>query len=278
LKRVRLTSDLVDLPFLQREFDSSNDDKPHDYFEPHAPPRLTVPCSSSADSYRSVIDDLTAEIQKLKDELRRYKQKGPDMLRKEKLFEIKVHGPPKREKREPEATLRGFVACLEGSPDVSSSQCNKASRHPNHDRTYLNLGATSNHASSSSKSNARPADSAHASMSTGNNSSGASLRRLSTTSRLRTSEQKVESYLRDIPEGLYPGRVIMTGKEKKKLVVRRLEHLFTGKMAGRQGRREQQKQQQHQQQQPGSQTQPVVPSPPPPPSHQSWPRCKAVNN
>jgi len=43
----------------------------------------------------------------------------------------------------------------------------------------------------------------------------------------------VESYLRDIPEGLYPHNVLMTDKDKKKLVVRRLEQLFTGKIGGR---------------------------------------------
>jgi hypothetical protein len=221
-----------------------------------SPPKLTVARSSSADDYRSVIDDLTVEIQKLKDELRRYKQKGPDMLRKEKLFEIKVHGLPKRKKRELEATLRDFAASLEGSPDASSSQRNKTSRHPNRDRMYSNSGSMSKHASSSSGSNARPADSAYASMSTGNASSGPSLGRQSMSSRARTSEQKVESYLRDIPEGLYPRHVIMTEKEKKKLVVRRLEHLFTGKMGGRQGRR---KQEEQQKQQSGPHSQSAVP-------------------
>jgi hypothetical protein len=43
----------------------------------------------------------------------------------------------------------------------------------------------------------------------------------------------VENYIRDIPEGLYPRQTVMTDKEKKKLVVRRLEQLFTGKITGR---------------------------------------------
>ena len=59
------------------------------------------------------------------------------------------------------------------------------------------------------------------------------------SSRMNMSEQKVESYLRDIPEGLFPRHVLMTDKEKKKLVVRRLEQLFTGKISGRHVRRNQ---------------------------------------
>lgn len=201
------------------------------------PPNLKAEQSSSGDEYRSVIDDLTIEIQRLKEELKRYKQLGPDMLRKEKLFEIKIHGLPNRKKRELESTLRDFAAGLEGSPGTSSSQKKKSSRRANADRMYSASESVSKDAPSSSGSNVRPADSAYASMSTGANSSGTSLIRPSMSSRLRSSEQKVENYLRDIPEGLYPRHMVMTEKEKKKLVVRRLEHLFTGKISGRHARR-----------------------------------------
>ncbi|KAM5351828.1 hypothetical protein ACJ41O_004551 [Fusarium nematophilum] len=223
----------VDPPFFQKESDSSNEDKPFPYNHQLAPPKLTAAQSSSADDYRSVIDDLTIEIQKLREELKRYKQPGPDLLRKEKLFEIKVHGLPKKKKRELEATLRDFAASLEGSPNASSSQ-KKSSRHANRDRMYSGSGSFSKHASSSSGSNFRPADSAYASMSTGAKSSGTSLSRPTIGSQAKSSAQKVESYLRDIPEGLYPRHMAMTEKERKKLVVRRLEQLFTGKISGRQ--------------------------------------------
>jgi len=220
----------VDPPFFQKESDSSNEDKPYYNHHQLAPPKLTAAHSSSADDYRSVIDDLTVEIQKLREELKRYKNTGPDMLRKEKLFEIKCHGLPKKKKRELEATLRDFAASLDGSPDASSTQNKKKSRHANRDNMYS--GSGSKHASSSSGSNFRPADSAYASMSTGAKSSGTSLSRPSMGSQAKSSEA-VESYLRDIPEGLYPRHMIMTDKERKKLVVRRLEQLFTGKIGGR---------------------------------------------
>jgi hypothetical protein len=188
--------------------------------------------TSSADDYRSVIDDLTVEIQRLKEELRRYRQHGSDPLKKEKLFEIKVHGLPQRKKRELEATLRDFAASLDGSQsmDATSSQRNK-SRHRN--RMYSGSASLSKHASSSSGSRSRPVDSAYASMSTGAKSSGPSVERPLMSSRARSSEQKVENYLKDIPEGLYPRHMAMTDKQKKKLVVRRLEQLFTGKTSER---------------------------------------------
>ncbi|KAH8130693.1 hypothetical protein ACSS6W_002773 [Trichoderma asperelloides] len=232
----------VDPPFFQKESDSSNEDKPYQY--PTAvPPMLNAARSSSADDYRSVIDDLTVEIQKLKEELKRYKQNGPDMLRKDKLFEIKFHGLPKRKKRELEATLREFTASLGYSPDTTSSskRDKKSSRHATRDGMYSGSGSMSlsKHASSSSGSHTRPVDSAYASMSTGAGSSGTSLNRPQGGSRFKSNEQKVENYLRDIPEGLYPRSLSMTEKEKKKLVVRRLEQIFTGKFAGRHARRNQ---------------------------------------
>jgi hypothetical protein len=40
---------------------------------------------------------------------------------------------------------------------------------------------------------------------------------------------EAEDYLREIPDGLYPQHTIMTDRERKTLVVRRLEQLFTGR-------------------------------------------------
>ncbi|KAF7541557.1 hypothetical protein G7Z17_g11926 [Cylindrodendrum hubeiense] len=223
----------VDPPFFQKESDSSNEDKPFSYGHQLARPKAQTVQSSSADDYRSVIDDLTIEIQRLKEELKRYKQLGPDMLRKEKLFEIKVHGLPNTKKRELEATLRDFAAGLGSSPGGSSSQRNnKSSRHTTRDHMYSASGSMSKHASSTTDSHFRPTDSAYASMSTGAKSGGSLVRPMMVGSK-DANEKKVQSYLRDIPEGLYPRQMIMTERERKKLVVRRLEHLFTGKIGGR---------------------------------------------
>ncbi|EEY17512.1 frequency clock protein [Verticillium alfalfae VaMs.102] len=228
----------VDPPFYQKESDSSIEDGGNKatypfHLKPGASHSLRPPVarSSSTGDYRSVIDDLTVEIQKLKDELKKYKQSGPDLLKRDKLFEIKVHGLPKRKKRELEATLRDFASGLSESASAETSSARKKSSR-NHDKMYSASGSMSKHASSSSGSNWKHADSAYASASTGPNTSGTSLTRPSMSSRARSSEQKVESYLKDIPEGLYPRHMVMTDKEKKKLVVRRLEHLFTGKITG----------------------------------------------
>ncbi|KAK0611515.1 frequency clock protein [Immersiella caudata] len=234
----------VDPPFFQKETDSSNEGvrEPQDPTYPFGPgirqashlrAAAAATQSSSTDDYRSVIDDLTVENKRLKEELKRYKQFGPDMMRKEKLFEIKVHGLPKRKKRELEATLRDFAASLEGSSE-SPPQRKKAGR--NVKGMQSSKGSLSQqHSSSSSRS--RPVDSAYASMSTGPssnapNSSKASLNRPSLSTQMRKStEQKVEDYLRDTPGGLFPRHLVMTEKEKKKMVVRRLEQLFTGKLS-----------------------------------------------
>lgn len=225
----------VDPPFFQKSSGSSTEDRVgynNLAIPSHLQPQQQETQSSSADDYRSVIDDLTVEIQKLKDELKRYKQRGPNTLRKDQLFEIKFHGLPKRKKRELETTLREFAANLENSPPVSS----QLKKSPNE---KMHFGSGSKHASSSSGSNMRPMDSAYASMSTGANSVGVSLgRHASIQNGIRSSEQKVESYLRDIPEGLYPKHVAMTDKDRKKVVVRRLEHLFTGKINASQARKQ----------------------------------------
>lgn len=228
----------VDPPFFQKESDSSNEDGVK-YAVPSQSPaykfvqsrnqgllRPGVTHSSSADDYRSVIDDLTIENKRLREELKRYKQMGPDSLRREKLFEVKVHGLPRRKKRELENALRDFTTSLDGSSTGASPHRSKKDK-------ILGKGITSasKHASSSSGSQSRPvpADSAYASMSTGPSSSVPSL---SGNLNRSKSDRTVERYLQDIPEGLFPKSNTMTEKEKKKLAVRRLEQLFTGKGLG----------------------------------------------
>ncbi|KAH7028954.1 frequency clock protein [Microdochium trichocladiopsis] len=228
----------VDPPFFQRETDSSNEDLSNGRLVPSQSPayrfvqnrpntlRAGFTQSSSADDYRSVIDDLTIENKRLREELKRYKQIGPDALRREKLFEVKVHGLPSQKRRELEATLRDFTQSLDGSSIGTPKRSKKSSGKSKH----VSSGV-SKHPSSSSGSNTRPVDSAYASMS-GPSSTGLSGAKMdSGPGALRRSNQKIENYLRDIPEGLWPRANVLTEKDKKKLVVRRLEQLFTGQMA-----------------------------------------------
>ncbi|KAI0202938.1 frequency clock protein [Astrocystis sublimbata] len=210
----------VDPPFYQKETDSSNEEanipSSHNPSYRHSF-RPSMAKSSSADDYRSVIDDLTIENKRLKEELRKLRQMGPNSMRNDKLFEVKMHGLPASRKRELEATLRDFTTKLERS-DAGASTSRKKSAN------------ASKHTSSTSGSNSRPVDSAYASMGTGQSSSGPGQSGpQNKISRLRTN-QNVQDYLRDIPEGLWPKPTTMTDHEKKKLVVKRLEHLFTGQM------------------------------------------------
>lgn len=225
----------ADPPFFQ--YNASNEDKSYPIQE-DIQLELSTAHSSSADDYRSVIDDLTIEIQRLKEELKHYKQGDLHMLRKDKLFEIKMHGLPTRKKRELEAALQEFVATIGDSPETFPLKRKMSSQHDGHGHMYLGSASASlsKQASSSSGSNTRPVDSAYASMSTGANSSGISLDRPQGSTRFK-NDQKVEIYLREIPEGLYPLYAAMAEKEKKQLVIRRLEEIFTGKITGRRARR-----------------------------------------
>ncbi|CAK7272520.1 hypothetical protein SEPCBS57363_005172 [Sporothrix epigloea] len=207
--------------------------------------------SSSSEDYRSVIDDLTIENKRLKEQLKRYRHHANrDVLENEKLFEIKVHGLPHRKKQELEATLRNFAASLGDTTSLETASHRKRDfsisskehsnrplqHHHNDSEQYVSSGSRSKHASNSS-SRSRPVDSAYASMSAGAHSSRQSQNRtpFGGSKARASSEQKVERYLNEIPEGLYPryGFKSLGDKEKKKLIVRRLEQLFTGKIGGR---------------------------------------------
>ncbi|KAF4341813.1 hypothetical protein FBEOM_4270 [Fusarium beomiforme] len=222
----------VNVPFFQKESDlwnPENTENPNSHSQYQA--ALPIPPtarSSSGDDYRSVIDDLTLEIQQLRKKLKRYKQPGPASLRKDKLFEIKVHGLPQKKKRELEDILRDFATDLNGSPEGSSSQKKKKISPHNRDQIYSKSGIQRKHAPSSPGSSLLPADSAYASISAGADSSNTPFDLPILTS-TQSSKGKVEDYLRDVPDGLYPQHVIMTDKERKSLVVHRLEQLFTGR-------------------------------------------------
>ncbi|KAL5603364.1 hypothetical protein FOVSG1_006114 [Fusarium oxysporum f. sp. vasinfectum] len=222
----------VDVPCYWKESDLWNTEKPYLYTQRQvAPPVLITAHSSSVDDYRNVIDDLTLEIQQLKREIKLYKQPGPAMLHKDKLFEIKVHGLSQKKQRELEATLRDFATDLDSHAEVSSSRKRRKISFLNRDHTYSKSGIQRNYAPSSLDSNLQPADSTYASMSAAAESSSTPSN-LSILTSSKASKDTVEGYLRDVPDGLYPHRVIMTDKEWKSLVVRRLKQLFTGRSNG----------------------------------------------
>ena len=184
-----------------------------------------------------MIDHLTIKNKKLRRKLKRYETLHCSHLQKEKLFEVRVHGLPAHRKRELEQTLRLFASSLEETPDTPSFSANQppVSLLPD---PLPSLHKTS----SSSTSYSKPVDSAYASIS----ASGQTMNSQSNRHEIKGSErvvqsadskrQHVKSYLHDIPKGLLPKRSpFMTEKAKQKLVVRRLEQLFTGKGAATKG-------------------------------------------
>ena len=169
-----------------------------------------------------MIDDLTVENRRLKKRLRMYEAAHSTHLEKDMLFEVKIHGLPAKKKRELEETLRSFAASIDISSDPSA---NFLPRDTNHHTSSKNTSLSS--------SVSRPIDSAYASMSKSGPSPTFVLNRIVADRELQNQhsneEQKIQTFLHNIPEGLPPKHsMVMTERQKKKIVVRRLEQLFTG--------------------------------------------------
>ncbi|PQE32394.1 frequency clock protein [Rutstroemia sp. NJR-2017a WRK4] len=200
--------------------------------------------NDSSDDFRGVIDDLTIENRRLKERLRKYESPSAAHLNKERLFEIKVHGLSSRKRRELEEILRSFSATIDSSEDLSSPSASNSRQKPN----PLPRKVSKND-SVSSTSNSRPTDSAYASMTTSGPSSGATGAESGQSGQSGqmqdAKDEKMQDFLRDIPEGLRVGNSRhMTNTQKKKLVVQRLEQLFTGKTGSMVGENSQTLQQQ----------------------------------
>jgi hypothetical protein len=184
---------------------------------------------SSVDDFRSVIDDLTVENNKLKRRLKKYEKLHDSHLKDDKLFEVRIHGLPPEKKRELEATLRKFASSL--SPGGVNA-------FPSDGYSSL-LPMLKTSKTASSQASLQNADSAYASMSTSGQGSSAQSgmdgkkSKHTPTQYMAARRQNIHSYLHHIPEGLMPQQnpASMTERAKKKLVVRRMEQLFAGKGA-----------------------------------------------
>ena len=212
--------------------------------------------TNGSDDYRSVIDDLTIENKKLRAKLRKYEKSSATHLEKDKLFEVKIHALPARKRRELEDTLRSFALSLNGSPETNNTPAD-LSQEPQNDTPSLGSGSKEAFSSGSDSrellssegssfkqrsslatSNSRFVDSAYSSNPTMGHTPRSTLNhphlhgRKESTHVHDVKKQKMQSFLSNIPEGLLPKKSpAMTDKEKKKIVVRRLEQLFTGKKA-----------------------------------------------
>ena len=221
--------------------------------KPTAPTRSLLARMESSESnsedFRSVIDDLTIQNKKLKKKLRQYEKLHCSHLEREKLFEVRIHGLAGHRKRELEQTLRSFASSIEEhSPEqptvnsVSSRQPGAASEPLNSLQATATGGfpssesiATIRKPSSASTSCSKPIDSAYASMSTQTGTSqfqSLDKRRHDSLAQASQKKRSVQSYLHDIPETLVPKHtLVMSERSKSKLVVKRLEQIFSGKGA-----------------------------------------------
>ncbi|KAI9822571.1 MAG: hypothetical protein M1827_000290 [Pycnora praestabilis] len=185
--------------------------------------------------FRMIIDDLTVKNKKLREILERQERLRSSHSDRNKLFELKVHGLSMPQKRQLEETLVDFVNGLNGSRNPSCAS-------PSQPNTSVPLRKiVSDEPPSSCTSYSRPVDSAYASMSMSGQTSTAKFgpatdSKPKSIHPTRSREQKVHSYLHDIPQGPLPRCFpAMTENIKKRVVVKRLEQLFTGKAATKTG-------------------------------------------
>ncbi|KAF2650938.1 hypothetical protein K491DRAFT_707302 [Lophiostoma macrostomum CBS 122681] len=181
---------------------------------PHRPGLMRLGTDgSSAEEFRSVIDDLTIANKKLKQKLKKYEKMYDAHLQDEKLFEVRFHGLPDHKKKELEETLRKFAADIDQDPRVDPTMLSYA---PPLDTSQ----------SKTASSTSRFAESGYVSM------SNTLERQAISQSQYNRKQQNIRSYLHDIPAGLLPRQnVTMSEKAKKKTVVRRLEQIFAGKQS-----------------------------------------------
>lgn len=185
---------------------------------------------------RSIIDDLTVENKMLRARNKSLErmEKCYREVDKHKLFEISLHNLPPSDARDLEEVVTAFVLSrhprdrpVQRQSELSEANVqSKMSLMPAHNNLITNKNST--HASGTSK-----LDSGYASMTLGTPGPGSTPHNISPGQRKDaslTDDAATYSHLLDVPRGLLPGQsCVTTERSKKKLVVQRLEELFTGK-------------------------------------------------
>jgi Frequency clock protein len=189
------------------------------------PPARDPKIDSENEDLRSVIDDLTIENKRLRQLLREHQQQHNPLLDRDKIFEVRTCGLSSDKKRELEAILQKFASSI---GDV----CQGPSQSPEND-SALNAGPSPN-GTTQDRAHYPHTDSAYTSMSnSGVTSMGKTKNGKGEIKRMQGSKDtNIKSYLHDIPDSLLPKHSpIMSENSKMRLVVKRLEQLFTGKNA-----------------------------------------------
>jgi hypothetical protein len=227
LKRLLLTGLLDEPPFfITQSIESSSFDHPIRHGLPDSQHfGGYTQHDSEKEDLRDVIDDLTIENKRLRQQLRSRKRQQ-DSQNPNRLFEVRVHGLPSDKKREleallrnftsklnvtaepPSGTLRGTVSGVQG-PKVGMLYSTGTTKRVQTDSGYVS-NSNSGQASASPSNPGRP----------------------TTSNPKKSNEKTVKSYLHSIPNAPPPRqRPAMSERARMSLVVRRLENLFTGENA-----------------------------------------------
>ncbi|TLD35349.1 frequency clock protein [Venturia nashicola] len=241
-----------DPPFFLRNSSSSeaspnmvNDAQPQPHNASLSLP-FRAPCfppnsqDDTSDEFRSVIDDLTIENKKLRKKLRRYEKLHDTHLQADKLFEIRIHRLPPDKRRELEETLQKFAADLD-TPQSSNQSGKTTERFAAKLQTASSLANTDSGYASMSGQNQSLQSGQNQSLQSGH---GNNVRAMPQPGMSQEQQQNIQSYLHEIPVGLFPQhRTAMTEKARRKLVVRRMEQIFVGKGAAISGHQQPMQQQ-----------------------------------
>ncbi|KAF3179566.1 hypothetical protein TWF751_000394 [Orbilia oligospora] len=187
---------------------------------PNYPPMAqTQDSEDESDVYRSVIDDLTIKNKKLKKKLRKMERLHCNELDEEKLFEVRCYGLPPSRKQELQELLQNFAAGMDGAGKVYETKRSDSISN-------ANATTSTNPSSSSLLQNADSAYATETRMTSLDGGSG------DTTKSNPPNVEQVRPQSRRAPiSSLHPGnRPIQFANERTrmKMVVRRLEQLFTG--------------------------------------------------
>ncbi|KAI9788081.1 MAG: hypothetical protein M1816_007212 [Peltula sp. TS41687] len=170
-----------------------------------------------SEDYRSVIDDLTVQNQRLKRKLRKYEKMHSSHLQDDKLFEVTFHGLGPEKRRELEDRLKEFVFCSDESSSDTHASSEFARQHLPSD------GATSNVGASSYESQSRPPlDSGYGSVSISGQTS--------TSPSYHSKRPPIASDKGTGLVGLAQSNdtTLLNNHAKRSLIAERLEQLFTG--------------------------------------------------
>lgn len=186
----------------------------------------------SVEEFRSIIDDLTVENRNLKEKLKQYETSidQTPALANERLFEIKVHGLRTKKKQELIETLKAFASREDVRQEVAAVRNSEQSQDR---RKSSSSRSAQPYATSASQSAVQ--DSAYASVSAPKSNPSSTDRKQSDGGARRRLSFVEETQPPDgTPIGLLPKITpFRTDREKKVMVVKRLEHLFNGESSKR---------------------------------------------